>query len=65
MRLRQEDHGFSQFNDGEYLEEREDETSLAHKRQVKRKLEERLESRRLRHELDDFEEDEDYWDPDM
>lgn len=39
----------------------EDEAQLSHKKKIRKRLEEKLESRRLRHELEDY--DEDYgWD---
>jgi hypothetical protein len=41
----------------------EEEEVLCHKRKIKKRLEEKLEHRRLRHELDDYAEDYD-WDED-
>lgn len=60
MRLRHESNGFSRINENDAFDDADDEASVAHRKTVRKRLEEKLEARRLRHELDDFDE-EDHW----
>lgn len=59
MRLRREESDYP-INENDYWDEGED--TLSHKKQVRKRLEEKLESRRLKREIDDYEEEYDYWD---
>lgn len=60
MRVRREDIDTYLPNEQDVWGD-EDETSLSHKRVIRRRLEEKLEHRRLKHEMEDYDEDYD-WD---
>lgn len=62
MRPRNEENDVNSPADNENWDEEGEEMNLSHKKLIRKRLEEKLERRRLKRELEDFDDEFDYWD---